>query len=132
MIKIAVCDDEKMACELLNQKVLDLLGNGHCEIKCYYNASELLRAKEEFDLYFLDIQMPGLDGLALAKKLRESQNHGLIIFITAHSERVYDAFEVEAFDSYIVNLDYLSEYSASELILSNGERIPVSRLRSGG
>ena len=42
--------------------------------------------------------MPEQDGLALAKKIRENESQGIIIFITALAECVYDAFEVETFD----------------------------------
>lgn len=100
MIKIAICDDEKIACELLEKKILSYMENWkeRCEIKCFFSAMELLQTPCAFDLFFLDIQMPEQDGIALAKKIRENENLGAIIFITALSEHVYDAFEVEAFD----------------------------------
>lgn len=62
-------------------------------------AQELLR-REKPDLALLDIQMPGLDGLALARKMREEGLNTLCIFITA-----YDAFAVRAFEVHAV--DYL-------------------------
>lgn len=51
MLKIAICDDEKIFCDLLQEKVI--------------NASE-----NPFDVIFLDIKMPTQDGLEFAQELR--------------------------------------------------------------
>lgn len=100
MMKIAICDDEKFACEDIKQKILAYVEETeeHCEIECFFSAAELLQTSCSYDLFFLDIQMPEQDGLALAKKIRENESQGIIIFITALAECVYDAFEVETFD----------------------------------
>jgi two-component system response regulator LytT len=50
------------------------------------------------DVVFLDIQMPGLDGLETARVLSELPRHPLVIFATAFQEYAVAAFEVEAFD----------------------------------
>ncbi|MEA4919912.1 MAG: LytTR family DNA-binding domain-containing protein [Clostridiaceae bacterium] len=100
MVKIAICDDEKVAHEILEKKISSYMDSQkeHYEIKCFFSAAALLKTSCAFDLFFLDIQMPEQDGITLAKKIRENENRGAIIFITALSERVYEAFEVEAFD----------------------------------
>ncbi|SHH61908.1 LytTR family DNA-binding domain-containing protein [Massilia sp. CF038] len=55
-------------------------------------------AAQEVDVIFLDIQMPGESGMALAATLAKSPNPPLIIFVTAHSSFGVDAFEVHALD----------------------------------
>ena len=51
------------------------------------------------DLVFLDVQMPGLDGFAVLKKLLENNHHGAlpqIIFATAFDQYAVRAFDVNA------------------------------------
>ena len=53
---------------------------------------------EDFpDLFFLDIQLPGMDGLAVARHLREVGYRGYIIFLTAFHEYVFEGYNVHAF-----------------------------------
>jgi two-component system response regulator AlgR len=58
---------------------------------------ELMR-HQPFDVVFLDIHMPGVDGLALARTLRETAQQMALIFVTAHAEHAVDAFGLDAVD----------------------------------
>ena len=59
----------------------------------------------EVDVIFLDIQMPGESGLALARDICQLNEPPLIIFVTAYSEHAVDAFEVHALDYLLKPLD---------------------------
>lgn len=100
MIKIAICDDEAAMCKSLKQMVASKLEQWEevFRITCYTNAVQLLCSALDFDLIFLDIQMPNLNGVALAKRLREKEFEGILIFVTILTECMLDAFEVEAMD----------------------------------
>lgn len=100
MIRIAVCDDEPSMCEYLKQTISAIMEQQQerCRVTCYTNAVRLLCSPLDFDLIFLDIQMPNLDGIALAKKLRQKDFDGSLIFVTVLKECMLDAFEVEAMD----------------------------------
>ena len=57
----------------------------------------------QFDLLLLDINMPGMDGVTLARSLRElggtdPKNQPAVVFVTAHTEHAVQAFELEAAD----------------------------------
>ncbi len=70
------------------------------QIYCYQNGQVLLETANEKkipDILFLDIQMPDMDGMKLAKKLRDIGWESIIIFITAYTDYVFDAFDVRAF-----------------------------------
>jgi two-component system response regulator AlgR len=65
-------------------------------------ALEALRAKdlssEAADVVLLDIQMPGLDGMVLAARLRDMSRPPAVIFVTAHTEHALRAFDLSAVD----------------------------------
>lgn len=94
-MRIAVCDDEKL---FRNQTISCIKAyDKNYRIYEYKSAQELLRSKKDFDIIFLDIEMPGIDGMAAAKELRSNGIESIIIFLTSHAELVYDSFKVDAF-----------------------------------
>ncbi len=64
------------------------------------NSAEALALLEQvqFDAVLLDIHMPGGDGLALARRLKDLSHQPAIVFITAHAEHAVEAFELTATD----------------------------------
>jgi two-component system response regulator LytT len=98
-ISAVVVDDEQLACDELSFLIkehadVELLATGR-------NGLEALKLIEELepDLVFLDVQMPGLDGLGVIQKLRE-KNIPLPHFIlaTAYDQYALEAFRLEALD----------------------------------
>ena len=66
--------------------------------------------KQNVDIIFLDISMPGLDGISLGRIISRFEEKPKIVFITAYREHAIDAFEIDAFD-YI-----LKPYSKDRII----------------
>lgn len=98
MVKFAVCDDEQEMADYISDKLREYYPE-ECEIKRYGDGESLLkdRQREFFDAFFLDIGMPGMNGIELAKKIREDDPYVKIIFVTnmgehAHIGYLYDAF----------------------------------------
>lgn len=100
MIQIAVCDDESALCSLLKEKLTALLNSQEepFSITCCTSSSELLNTSTPYDLIFLDICMPGFDGMETARLLRKRLPDSVLIFITILTDYMQKAFEVEAFD----------------------------------
>lgn len=94
-MRIGVCDDEANCREVTIQYIKEY--NNDFEITEYENGSALLQEKERLDLIFLDIEMPGMNGMETAKELRRQKADSELVFLTTHNECVYDAFEVRAF-----------------------------------
>ncbi|MFT3951718.1 MAG: LytTR family DNA-binding domain-containing protein [Oscillospiraceae bacterium] len=98
-MKLAICDDEKIFRDKLQE---DLLNYSECkgiEIECdHFDSGEALLAQEEqFDIVFMDFQMNGLDGLETARRLRKNGSKAAVIFTTNFPGIVFDTFEVNAF-----------------------------------
>ena len=107
MLSIAVCDDEVMECCGIAGRIREILREMKvpCMIRQFYSGQELLRAADSFDIVFLDIIMPGLDGMKAARLFRERALGRLLIFISASREYVFDAYDVEAFQYLLKPID---------------------------
>lgn len=90
-------------------------------IKEFENGLDVLKfmENEHIDVAFLDINMPGLNGVGVAKLLSRINNKIKIIFITAYKEYAVEAFEIHAFD-------YLLKPYSEERILSCLKRLEDS------
>ena len=100
-MKIAICDDEKKLRKDLRSLIeiqMDLSG-GDYTIEEFEDGRDLAAAekKKDIQILFLDIEMPGMDGMETAKALRAAGCRMLIIFVTAYPDFVFQGYEVQAF-----------------------------------
>ena len=99
-MNIAICDDSvkdrnfiKEFCEKSN-----IVENVTCSH--FSSGKDFLKAINNgqiFDILFLDVDMPGINGIETGKGLRQIDQNTIIIFITSYPEFALDAFECEAF-----------------------------------
>lgn len=84
MLSIAVCDDIVLECTQLAKQIRHIASQTGHEIilREFYTGKEFLQSAESFDILFLDIKMPGLDGMELARLLRNREE-------TCHSRTAY-------------------------------------------
>ncbi len=94
-MRIAICDDEVSMVQILEEKIKKLLPDA--VIDKYLSGDELIASGSKPDILFLDIQMPGMDGMETAKMLRQDNEDMILIFVTAAEEYVFQAFDVGAF-----------------------------------
>lgn len=102
-MKTLIVDDEKPAREELQWLLEQCPGvEVTAQAASAEQARELLEqeASVQPELVFLDINMPGVDGMRLAELLREkpADARPLVIFVTAYDDHAVDAFEVDAVD----------------------------------
>lgn len=98
MLKAIIVEDEYLA-----REELEYLVKSHSEIDIVASFEDGLEAfkylqDHEVDVVFLDIQIPSIDGLLLAKNLHKSTHPPHVVFVTAYKEFAVEAFELEAFD----------------------------------
>ncbi len=96
-MRIAICDDIEIYREYVKTFCQRYFGNELEDVNCFASGDELLNTKEEFDLLFLDIEMPGMDGISVKNYYEMVQKDVLIIFLTSHQERVREAFGKNVF-----------------------------------
>lgn len=97
-LRALVIDDEQPALDELafllarDQRIGEVLTSG--------SATTALRVlhEEEIDVVFLDISMPGLSGLELARVLAQFKESPAVVFVTAHDQHAVDAFDLNAVD----------------------------------
>ena len=97
-LRALLVDDESPA-----RKELRFLLQDYSDLQIVGEATNAIEALElinnvDYSVVFLDIDMPGLKGIDLARQLKEKENAPAIIFITAHEEFAVDAFCVNALD----------------------------------
>ena len=119
-MKIAICDDERICREelikLLNEYIAVNPGKD-ISFSEFSNADNLLdsaSAALDFDIYILDIVMPGLSGIELGKTLRSMGSKGKIIYLTSSEEFAVDSYKVKA-ANYILNQRYPRWYWSPRL-----------------
>lgn len=97
-MRVAVCDDDRSFAQSLAER-LEELGGSDLLVTVFVSAEDFMRelsAGRRFDGVFLDIEMPGLDGLDAARKLRAQGSELSIVFLTSHTELAMEGYEVDA------------------------------------
>ncbi len=114
MYRLLIADDEMIERKVLHKTIQKNLGK-QCAVFQAENGREALEIFEEekIQIVIMDIEMPGINGIEAARKIREKDKSCSIIFLTAFDEFSYarNAIQVRA-------LDYLLKpYSEQELML---------------
>ncbi|MCM1232174.1 MAG: LytTR family DNA-binding domain-containing protein [Ruminococcus flavefaciens] len=101
MYRIAVCDDEQDQIQAIASVLSEWgreTGRG-CEVHTFGCAEEFFFAYEEdkvWDILLLDVEMKGISGVELAKRIRGDSHRAEIIFVTSHPEFAGEGYEVDA------------------------------------
>ena len=147
MIKIAALDDEKEWLET-ERKITEHFFKEKESYKfcAYSNVEKFLLELEEgyFDLFLLDMELPQMNGLKIAKKVKQIQAAPLIIYVTNYVEYAVEAFEVNAFryipkkllreklpEAYATLLDEIHERKETYFVAQNNshmEKIPEDQI----
>ena len=100
--KIAICDDLATDRNYLSS-LCEIWGSHnsyHIQISEFTSAENFLfslcREKKIFDILLLDIEMGAMDGVTMARKLRQDNHTVQIIFITGYADYISDGYEVDA------------------------------------
>ena len=130
--KIAICDDLATDRNYLSS-LCEIWGSHnsyHIQISEFTSAENFLfhyAEKKDFDILLLDIEMGAMDGVTMARKLRQDNHTVQIIFITGYADYISDGYEVDALHylmkPLIKNEKFLNIISQGEMI-----RLPICQI----
>ncbi|MBR3336776.1 MAG: response regulator transcription factor [Erysipelotrichaceae bacterium] len=142
-INCVIVDDDISSQKKISEAIARLSIQGDLDFQCTYFSdplnSEIL---EHYDLYILDIDMPGINGFDLAETIYDRYPEAIIMFCTCHEDFVFGSYKANAF--YFIRKDHLLDeltYALRKfvqrfinnkktyLIHSNKDMIPVSYAR---
>ncbi|MGN0141848.1 MAG: LytR/AlgR family response regulator transcription factor [Roseburia sp.] len=125
---IGICDDEEAQRQLLADMVKRWAAKGgHAVQKAEFGSAEQLLfegADEACDILLLDIEMGTMNGVELAKKIRQKNRRIQLIFVTGYMDYIQDGYDVEA-------LHYLLKPVTEEKLSTVLERA-AERLKTSG
>lgn len=99
-MRILICDDDILITEQLTKYITEFFYIKQLkepQIVCFDNGEALLKDKEEKDVVFLDIEMPGISGISVGKKLKEKNANIIIFIITSFMEYLDEAMRFQVF-----------------------------------
>lgn len=106
-MKIAICDDDLVLNRKLHQFIFETYHDIDLRIDEYRSGEEFLQkistSKLTYDLLLLDIEMDKVNGITVAKELKQLSPKTFVVFITSHDEFATVGYEVSAF-RYLIRL----------------------------
>lgn len=106
MLRIAICDDDINARDALHIQLESILMEESEKIVYEFASGQtavnwLLKHPGEIDLLFLDVEMPGVNGMETAERIREFDKNMMLVFVTGYADYVFDGYRVGALD-YVI------------------------------
>ena len=139
-MRIAVCDDEEKFQFQIRDMIDKIYNSMDVIVDIFSDGRKLLERFDAmpYDVLFLDIEMPAMDGITLAKKLRERSENVFLVFLTGHVEYALEGYEVNALryltkpvkeDKLREVLKYVMDKNSSKrqlMVKSDGEELRLS------
>ncbi len=121
-MKIAICDDDKRELTHISRLLDDYQEERHIPLyyKTFSSSTELASVSlREFDLYLLDVIMPVLNGIELAREIRSFDKVANIIFLTSSPEFAVDSYTVKASNYLLKPIEKEKLFAALDDLLDN-------------
>ena len=98
MVQVGVCDDEQILAERLCSALREIFAERDADagISLFLSGEELLKKAETFNIVFLDLEMPGLDGIETGRRLRLINPDCKIVIVSGMEHRFKETFKINA------------------------------------
>ena len=124
-MRIAVVEDEQNERDTLKGHLEKYDGGrGEIQVSVFTTGFEFIENyRSQFDLVFMDIEMPHLDGMSAAEKLREIDPFVMLVFVTNLKQYAIKGYSVQAIDFLVKPVSYY----ALSILMNKAKRIMVSK-----
>lgn len=109
MIKVIILEDEKTASDILcdHIKQYSLENKTEFDVKTFSHAEEFIKnIQVDTDILFMDIELPDINGMSVAKMIREKNKSVIIVFVTNLAQYAVEGYEVNAYDFILKPVRY--------------------------
>lgn len=99
-MRIGICDDDKLIIEQLQKYIKSYFNSAHIkcpETVCFDNGESLLSDSDSIDILFLDVEMPGMNGIYIGNELKKRNRNIIIFIVTSYVEYLDDAMRFHVF-----------------------------------
>lgn len=131
-MRILICDDDLIIIEQLEQCLKDFFSNRKLkspDITIYQNGEALLSDTGSKDMVFLDIKMPGVNGIFVGRELKKHNKNIIIFIVTSYTEYLDEAMRFHVFRYLFKPLDkqrlFRNMKDALRLYNTSGAKIPI-------
>ena len=131
-MRILICDDDDAIVTKLKKYVIEYFKHKKLkvpEISSYNNGEDLLNDSGEKNIIFLDVEMPGLNGIYIGRELKQHDRNTIIFIVTSFAEYLDDAMRFHVFRYLSKPLDkqrlFQNMNDALQLYNSTNTKIPL-------
>lgn len=134
MIKITIIDDEKYWREKIKRTLYEYCNGDTIETDIYESGVEYLKTYKSYDIIFVDIEMPDLDGFDTILSARKFNPEGIFIILTTHTEMSRKGYLVNAFrylDKVHLKEEMPEALDSAKVLLRKYMKISVNIISEG-
>lgn len=132
-MRISIVDDDPKWLERIQNEIMCYDDDKEMEIDVFLSGEEYLKREEQYDISFIDIEMPGIDGFETISRARKYNPNGLYVILTTHVEMSRKGYVVNAF-RYLdkMKLEEMQEtIESARIVLGRNEKIEVNVIGEG-
>lgn len=131
MVRIALCDDDSYFLRRFQRTLWQVFQNKAERIDCFTNSKDLLNSETEYDLLFLDIDMPEISGIDIANNYKNRE--AIVVFVTNRESLVFEAYN--STDSFgFIRKSHIKEdfYAIIKRLNKNKSAISTLTIKNAG
>lgn len=104
MVRIGIIEDDS-SMRKVTMKIIAKAIQEYGDVKCkeFESAEEFLQEKKDYDIIILDIDLPGVNGIELGKRILRNNKDTILIYLTSYTEYAWESYLIEAYQ-YILKV----------------------------